>query len=66
MTPEQVRKTLKQRIKQQGLDNLAELIVVNPDYLRQQANGSRKLGFRVLRYLGLKRVVSYTYERAEQ
>lgn len=66
MTPEQVRKILKTQIKKTGLDDLAEAIVINPDYLRQQANGSRKLGFRVLRHLGLKRVVVESYERIEQ
>jgi DNA-binding transcriptional regulator YdaS (Cro superfamily) len=62
VTKTEIRRRLKAIIKAMGRDEAADLIGVNPEYLVQQANGSREPGMRVLRHLKIKRVKTIAYE----
>lgn len=61
VTKKEIRRRLKAVIKAMGRDEAADMIGVNPEYLVQQANGSREPGARVLRYFGIKQVKTITY-----
>jgi DNA-binding transcriptional regulator YdaS (Cro superfamily) len=62
VTKTEIRRRLKAIIKAMGRDEAADLIGVNPEYLVQQANGSREPGMRVLRYLKIRQIKTTTYE----
>ena len=62
MTKSGIRKLLKYHDELLGREALANAICVHPEYLGQMIGGSRDPGYRALKFLGIKKIVTVRYE----